>query len=92
MLLVRVFQGLGRLFAMAAEEQKSSSSHQYACQRSGKLPSERTNLDPYRNALLSSPLRLLRVFPEFILRRSVDLVNHVSFRGKLNESMQLKVT
>ena len=52
MLLVRVFQGLGRLFAMAAEEQKSSSSHQYACQRSGKLPSERTNLDPYSYASL----------------------------------------
>ena len=76
----------------AWETYQLSSGMEMSTVRSVAPPPQRTNLDPYRNALLSSPLRLLRAFPELISRRSVDLVNHVSFRGKLNESMQLKVT
>ena len=76
----------------AWETYQLSSGMEMSTVRSVAPPPSRANLDPYRNALLSSPLRFLRAFPELISRRSVDLVNHVSFRGKLNESMQLKVT
>lgn len=47
---------------------------------------------PLQKCIIELSLTTFEGIPELISRRSVDFVNHVSFRGKLNESMQLKVT
>ena len=76
----------------AWETYQLSSGMEMSTVRSVAPPPLADKSCPLQNCIIELSLTTFEGIPELISRRSVDFVNHVSFRGKLNESMQLKVT